>query len=70
MSQHDNAILLNFVGVAVAIPIEGVIGQRRVYDILAKMQHRQWYNEETNEWINIAPKAIRLVYIPGKVQVS
>jgi len=66
MSPHVNAALLNFVGEALAIPIEGCVNERRVYDILAKMQHRQWYNVETTEWITTASKKIRKIYIPAK----
>ena len=69
MSPHVNAVLLNFVGEAVAIQIEERPRQRRLYDILAKMQHRQWYSDEANERITVSSKAIRKVYIPGKDQV-
>ena len=63
MSPQINAALLNFKGEAVAIPIEHCVNVRRVYDIIAKRQYRQYYEEESNTWVTTASKEIRLVYV-------
>ena len=63
MSPQINAALLNFKGEAVAILIEFSSKERRVYDIDTQMQHRQYHCSESNEWITVATKPIRLIYV-------
>ena len=64
MSPQVNDMLNKFNGEAVAIGVEHCTNVRRVYDIDAKRQHRQYYEQESDTWITTASKDIRLVYIP------
>ena len=64
MSPQVNDMLNKFNGEAVAIAVEHCTTVRRVYDIDAKRQHRQYYEQESDTWITTASKDIRLVYIP------
>ena len=57
--RHAN----KFNGEAVAIGVEHSTNVRRVYDIDAKRQHRQYYEQESDTWITTASKDIRLVYV-------
>ena len=48
MSPHVNDMLNNFNGEAVAIEVEHSTNVRRVYDINALRQHRQYHEQESN----------------------